>query len=318
MSDQFGRFAKLVVSKGNQGIDLSQMRFTFRTENNDLDQPNICWVRIYNLSDQTMSSLEEFDEIAVEAGYESNHGQVFKGTVKQYRKGRERNVDSFFEIRAADNDLGFNGGIVNQTMLPGTTPVQEMKAYADAMGLIVDDTANQILQSTGGVMINPRGKVAFGFAKSYARDLAETLNSRWFAENGRLFLVPNTGYLPGEVVQINSATGMVGVPEATESGIIIRTLLNSLIRVGGRIQVNQRDITQTSTGTGRTLTQQAANHFFPGFNDATFVANTSRDGFYRVMQAEHSGDTRGNAWYTDIVALNIDPSAKSGQQVASS
>jgi hypothetical protein len=29
-----------------------------------------------------------------------------------------------------------------------------------------------------------------------------------------------------------------------------------------------------------------------------------------VMIKEHSGQTRGNAWYTDLVCLNIDPTNK--------
>lgn len=315
MANQFGRYAKLIISKGNQGLDVSDLRFTFRTENNDLNQPNVCWVRVYNLSDHTIGSLNEFDEISLDVGYKENHAQIFRGTIKQWRQGKESNVDSFYEIRAADNDLGFNFGVVNKTLAPGTTPEQEMKVYADAMNLTVDDSANQILRQTGGVMINPRGKVAFGLAKSYARDLAETMDSRWFAENGRLFLVPNTGYLAGEIISINSATGMVGIPEATESGVIIRTLLNPMIRIGGRIQLNQRDITRTGIK-GKTLDQQAANRFFPGYKDSNFVANTSRDGSYRVMQAEHSGDTRGDTWYTDITALHLDPSAPPNQAVS--
>jgi hypothetical protein len=29
------------------------------------------------------------------------------------------------------------------------------------------------------------------------------------------------------------------------------------------------------------------------------------DGNYYVMWANHTGDTRGNAWYTDIICLSI-------------
>lgn len=313
--EQFGRYAKLVVSKGSEGLDLSNMRFSFRTENNDLSQPNVAWVRIYNLSDKTIQSLQEFDEVSIDAGYESNHAEIFRGTVMQWQRGKETNVDSFFEIRAADNDIGYSFGFINQTFETGTTPQQEMKAYADAMGVIVDDSANEFMRETGGVLPSPRGKVAFGMARSYATDLADTLNARWSTSGGTLYLVPNTGYLPGEAVEINSATGMIGIPQATESGINVRVLLNPRIKIGERVRINEKDITRTGFK-GLTYEDRVRNRFFPGYQTQTLVANVSHDGFYRVMVAEHSGDTRSNDWYTDLICLNIDSSAPPPSSVA--
>lgn len=299
-STQFGRFARVVLAKGNQGLDLSQMRFTFRTTNNDADAPNTCRVRVYNLSEKTLNqSLSQYDRMILEVGYLNNHAQIFDGTIRQFRFGNETNVDSFLEIMAADNDIGYNSGIINKTFAPGTSPQQEMEAYAASMGAVVDPSATQYVNATGGVMINPRGKVAYGMARSYMRDFANTFNARWSISNGVLYLIPLTGYLQGDIVKINSLTGMIGVPEATETGILVKVLINPLIKIGNSIQINNRDITKS----------QIRDQFFPGYKDATFIANTSRDGFYRVLVAEHSGDTRGEEWYTSLTCLNLDQSA---------
>ena len=43
------------------------------------------------------------------------------------------------------------------------------------------------------------------------------------------------------------------------------------------------------------------------------LAQVSTDGLYRVFVAEHSGDTRGSEWYTDLTCLAVNPQT---QQVA--
>jgi Baseplate hub gp41 len=301
MNTQFGRYAKLYLANDDEGLDLSNLRFRFHTTNNDLETPNTAVVTVYNLSEQTASkqNLKEYSTLIIDAGYESNHAEIFRGTIKQIRRGKLDNVDSFVEITAADNDLGYNFGTVNTTLAPGVTPQQELKVYADAMGVIVDPSANDAFKETGGVKLNPRGKVMFGLARSYMRDFAYTHNLRWNVENGVLYVFPVSGYLAGEAVKVNSLTGMISIPEATEEGINVRVLLNPRIKIGRAIQLNNRDITQADFNAV----------FGPGYRQQQFIANTSRDGTYRVLVAEHKGDTRGEEWFTDIVCLNIDVSA---------
>jgi hypothetical protein len=310
MGEQFGRFVNLVLANGGAGLDLSDMRVKFTIGNNDADAPNTAEVRVYNLSDQTTKqAMKEFDSVVLDAGYENNHAIIFRGTIKQFRRGKESNVDSFLDILAADNDLGYNFGFLNQTFAPGVTPRQIIDACAKAMNCTVDPNVDKVIdgvQATGGVMLNPRGKVAFGLARSYMRDIAVTFNARWSIQNGQVTLIPLSGYLPGEAVKINSLTGMIGIPEATSDGIQVRVLLNPQIRIGGSIQINNKDITQS----------QIRDRFFPGYKSQTFIANVaSGDGFYRVLVAEHKGDTRDQTWYTDLVCLNLDPSADSNNAV---
>jgi hypothetical protein len=252
--------------------------------------------------------MNEFDAVTIDVGYGDDHAIIFRGSIKQFRRGKENNVDSFLEILAADNDLGYNFGVVNKTFSPGTTIQQEMSHYAEKMGATVDSSANDyIAQATGGILPNPRGKVAYGLARSFMRDLANTFNARWSIQDGVLYLIPLNGYLPGDVIKINSTTGMVGIPEATESGIIVRTLINPKIQIGNAIQLNNKDIV-TTTLHGKTLNEQAMSRLYPNYTGPSFIATTSNDGLYRVLVAEHSGDTRDNTWYTDIVCLSIDQS----------
>jgi hypothetical protein len=313
---QFGRKASLIVSTGTVGLELSGFRFTFRTTNSDNQTPNTLYVRVYNLSPQTVSKIgtnpsTEFSTITLQAGYEDgNYGIIFSGTIKQTATGRERNVDTYLDIWAADGDLWYNNAVVNLSLAAGQTPQQVISAITGAASSngtppikFADDTTGLIAGSGfGTAQALSRGKVLFGMSRDYARDWAGKYGFRWSVQNGQFVLVPITGYRPGQAVVLSSTTGLIGVPEATQDGVRVRALLNPLIRIGCLVQIAKSDINQITT-------QQQGLTYSPAI--ATVVTAA---GFYRVMTAEFSGDTRGNDWFVDMVCLAVDVSASNQDQ----
>ena len=79
---------ELATVQGN-GLDLSQMHFTFETSQQDAESPNSAAIRVFNLSDQTIKRIQgEFDSVVLQAGYANGpFGIIFKGNIKQYRIG---------------------------------------------------------------------------------------------------------------------------------------------------------------------------------------------------------------------------------------
>ena len=309
----FGRFAQLVVSNSSQGVDLSQLRFRFEVRANDADTPNVLTVRIYNLKESTVKKIiAEFDTVTLTAGYENGaKGTIFTGTVKQFKFGRERNVDSYLEILAADGDLAHQS-TVNIARPAGTTDSQSLSDLAAAMGIPVAQTADGFL-SASGIVPSPRGKTYFGMTRAYTANLAEKNGTRYSIQNGVLTLVPNTGYLQGEIVVLNSLSGMIGQPESTDNGIMVRCLLNPLIHVGRAVQIDNASITQfgfpaANSGIGH---PGAGGAFLSQF----YPASTAADGLYRVLVVEHVGDTRSNDFYTELTCLVIDRSSPTNQSV---
>src|ERR1700760_4157700 len=116
-SGQFLRFGQLVVSKGANGLDLSNLRFRFEVKASDVETPNTLVVRVYNLAEQTVNSIiQEFDTVTLTAGFvNGNKGNIFQGDIKQFYFGKERNVDSFLEIRAGDGDIAYTKTVINET-----------------------------------------------------------------------------------------------------------------------------------------------------------------------------------------------------------
>lgn len=285
----------------NEALDLSGLKIRFQISASDVETPTTAFIRVYNLSAERVKQIiegGEFSGVVLSAGYGTNLAQIFKGTVKQFRRGKESNIDSFLDIFAADGDVNYNFGLANASFPANSTPQQRLEMIAKSFGIALDPQAPSFLRS-GGIL--PRGKVLFGLARFFMRDMAASNQVRWSIQDGKLTLIPIAGYLPGDPVVINSATGMIGIPEATDQGISVTILLDPRIKVGQRVQLNNAQISAT----------QIKQQFFPGYTDLNLIAtlDTTTDGFYRVIVVDHEGDTRGQEWYSRLICLAIDQTA---------
>jgi hypothetical protein len=325
---QFGRKWQLVYAVGQMGFDLSQLHISFTVNQVSASGaaivPGMCTARIYNLSAATVNKIRtlspnllngasvpnssEHARLIIQAGYQNgNYGVVFDGQVIQLTSGKETNVDTFLEVTAATFDAPYIFGVVNKTLAPGASGADVANAVAQAMQphTQVGQTIAASNGITGGVL--PRGKVLWGMGHDYLQELGATTGTQFINQNGTLTPVPLTGYLPGEALVVNSSTGMIGIPQLTQNGLEVTILLNAKVSIGTRIQVSQKDLTSSQL-TGVT----------PQINPAsTRFASFAADGFYRVLSVDHSGDTRGDEWYTKIVALAVDPSANPNASVLS-
>lgn len=282
------------LAHDGEGLDVSEMRFKFEVRTADVQSPNNCAIRIYNLSEDTMRRVRgEFKRVILQAGYEDSYGVIFDGTIKQLKTGKENATDKYLEIYAADGDLGFNFGTVNKTFAAGSRPEDHIEEAVRAMGLVLADIPNNNYTL-------PRGKVQYGLARAQMNIAAKTLGASWSIQGGRAQMIPLQGYLPGEAVEINAATGMVGMPEQTDQGITVRTLLNPRLRIGGLIRLNNNDVNRM---------QVKDIVAFNSYKAKVQSAPMSGDGLYRLFAVEHIGDTRGQEWYSDLIALAVNQSA---------
>ena len=294
-------------AKEQPALDLSEFRFTFDIRQQDSQSPNTAIIRVFNLSIETVRQIQTaYIRVVLQVGYaHTTVGVIFDGTIVQTRRGRERNVDSYLDILATEGDLPYTFAVINQTFAPGVTSAQLMEAYSKVLGgygTPITDNKGLI----GGTL--PRGKVAFGMAIDYFSQLCITTGHTWVIQNGKIVAIPLTGYLPGEAVVLNSQSGLIGQPEATQQGVTLRCLINPKIRVGTRVQIANYLINET-IDRGPGIVPNYANPF------AGAYASVTEDGFYRVLVCEYEGDSRGQAWYQDLICLAIDPSVKPEQSV---
>lgn len=311
---QWLRKVEVILAGGSTAFNLTEeFRITFNVVVTDTVTFNTVRIRIYNLSDNTVATIlgakgVEFTKVVLNAGYQppGSFGGIFEGTITQFGHGRENNVSSYLDVFASDGDV-LNYAVINQTLAGPTTQADQIGAIGKAVTPFGIVTGASELQQSGGVL--PRGKVMFGQVTNVVRGFGKSRNSTWSVQNGTLKEIPLTGYLDGEIVIINSQTGLVGTPETTQQGITLTCLLNPKIFVGNRIQLNNREINQTI------ITNRVA----AGPNGQAALgqfASESADGIYRVCANEFDGDTRGNPWYSHLTVIAVDPSAAPAASVS--
>src|SRR5712664_721266 len=217
---QFGRVATLLLfNQQCEGLYLSELRFNFEVVAADVETPNTATIRVYNLSSQTIDlAIQEFSSVVLQAGYEGNVGEIFRGTVKQFRRGKERNIDSFLDIYAADTDPAYNFGFVSTSLQAGSSSSDRVAQIIDGMqkaqddaeasihasaakqAITLDPAASEYLDKNGGIL--PRGKVFYGLGRSYMRDLATTIKARWSIQNGVVTIIPLDSYISDDPIVI--------------------------------------------------------------------------------------------------------------------
>lgn len=309
---QYMRKASLIVgyNEASRGaLELNEFRFSFGIHRGDIQTPNYADIRVYNLDETTIQSIEkEFTRIVVQGGYEGQFGILFDGQIKQVRRGRE-DVDTYIDITAADGDSAYNFAVTAMSLAAGqTTPNDQISAILKGMAEFGIQQGYAPEFDDGNAL--PRGKVLFGLSRDQMRKFCQSTSTSWSIQDGKLEVIPLTSFKPGDAVVITAATGMVGLPQQTQNGISVKMLLNPNVKIGQLLKIDNASIQRLRYGLS------------PGDVAAYTAINQSvkvnNDGLYYVMVANHSGDTRGDDWYTDVVCLAVDattpPSYISGGQ----
>lgn len=301
---QYLRKISLKIGSDTEAIDLSDLRIRFAVRRGTISTPNTADIRVYNVSAATAkkAQLKEFGRVVLQAGYAGNYGVIFDGTIKQVRRGRESQTDTYLDITAADGDSAYNWSVINMSLAAGSTAQDHLKAAIQAMegrGVTMGEVAPL---STNKL---PRGKVMFGLTRDVLDNLGRTQDVSWSIQDGQMTLIPNTAYLPGDAIVVNYQTGMVGLPEQTQNGVNVRMLLNPSVKIGRLLKLDNASIQQYRYGVS--LYDQANNDII--HNQIALSA----DGVYKTMIADHFGDTRGNEWYTDVICVSVDATVNNVQ-----
>ena len=314
---QYDRYLRLIVAPvtGGEGIDFSAFRVYFKVTSPIISTPNAAYVRIYNLAKSTVDKLRSYNpsvadplasgsavqsavkgQLIIEAGYiNAQKGVIFQGDIVQVRAGRISQVDTYTDVYARDGDLAHVWGLVNGSLAAGWTPKDFAQKAGESMNKYgVTDGA---LPASVNQNPAPRGKVMFGMTRNYLDAFAATHEMTWSIDKGQIVYIPYKDFRKTQAIRLDSRSGLIGMPQLTESGVTGRCLLNPAIGIGTRLQIANNDIQLPSYDQ-----QWTAINFLPG-RDALA---SGADGYFKVLQADHTGDTRGNDWYTTFTCISLD------------
>jgi len=328
-------FEMQILSENGKGISLSDFKVVFNIAWTDTRWPRVAMVRIYNLSKDTASRIlgQEFAKIKIIAGYDgiaqpvdasqvgvvtninatevgqsngTNFGEIFSGDIRFTITGRDNPTDTWVLIQAIDGHQAFMNASVTKTLSAGYT-------VADVHSVLMDSfNPFDVTKGITGDMpstVYPRGRVLYQASRDVMDNVAAQCGATWKLVGGQVQMVPTDKYIKNAIV-LNSDTGLIGMPQQTMGGgVNVRCLINPNIAINGLVQIDQASVYRASLSSDevKALPNRASESNTDGNLTVNGTlqqpASIAADGVYIVSAIDYTGDTRGQAWYMDLMCI---------------
>lgn len=282
----YGRRYRIYVgTDAGAALNVSDLRVAFEVTKAMNYSPNQAKAVIYNLAPETQNTIiSSGNELIIEAGYEGEqYGVIFRGNIIRTWSQRSDGTEYTLGLLGLDgaNFLGY--GMIAGSYAAGATPRQIVQDSATKLS--VPTQLGQLPAQMSDTKL-PRGKVLFGRASEYYRQIAKGEGAMMYIDDGTVNLIKAEDIPPGEIVELTPASGLVETPTQTQTGISAKCLLNPRLKIGNLVKINSQDINQAERSFDSWQRPLASN------------------GQYRIIKLKHTGDTRGNAWYSEIEAIS--------------
>lgn len=236
----FGRRYRITVSD-NQGnaLDISQLHCLFDITKSIQMEPNLSVITVYNLNVKTENAIiSSATRVTVEAGYEGTQfGLIFDGDIIQCINSRDDGTTCKLEIIALDSDRAINFDIASFSIVKGQTQRDIVEHMSNAVSNPVD--LGSISQKLSGQKLS-RGKVVFGKASDYYRQIAKSNDLQFYMDDGSINLISMDDLPEGEIFDLSPQSGLIGTPEQSTYGISGKCLLNPQIKLNSLIHVDNK------------------------------------------------------------------------------
>jgi hypothetical protein len=281
----------------NQHGDNGALRCTFEVE---LAANQAYWyadIAIYNCMPAMSQVIQKGDLVTLQAGYLlPKKGLIFSGKVFQPIWERVDETDYRLTLHCLVGLFEDETGHVSLSIDAGTTYLDAVYQVAQAAGITVEQADVQTLSKK----TFPKAISVFGPARIFFDTVAIDCHLQmwmgWIGVNIRSLAsessVPDVVYAPPYSAPSTTPSkngtkfSLIGTPQQTEWGITFRSLLDSSLGLGSLVKVENALVTRQLQQIGTIPTP--------------FV----QDGLYAVARIRHTGDTRGNEWYTEITGIN--------------
>jgi len=310
LSRNYIRAIKLEVgSSGGSTLDMSQLRIKFYVRQSSVQSLNSAEFRVYNMKKDTAQLVagknSEFKAIKLDAGYQDNCANIYKGSIIHTRTGRENPVNTYADFYCRDGDQGYNWGIVNKTFAAGSTQrdhVDEILKVLKPFG-ITEGTIKGLSDQK-----YPRPVVLYGMARDTMRIISRSNEAAWYILNNKLFHIPYQDPGEGDAFKLNANTGLIGMPQETQTGIVVTALINPQFAVGKQLIIDEKSIQRAPWGL----------NYGDTINNLKLDQLGTSDGVYKIFSIEWRGDTHETEWYATMVchgAISGTPPASSTKLV---
>jgi len=311
----FDRVVSLQIGEsGGVGDELAGLRIAFEIKKGATSTPNKSTVKIYNMAPSTRARVETVGgAVVLKAGYAQDAGLVtiFVGTITRATTTRE-GPDWITEIELQDGYFEYRDAKVSVSHPSGAT-----------VGRVIADMAGRFGLTVRALPTIPDKQYPTGFAYAgRVRDgltrACEYAGLEWSIQNNELQLVAKGSAYRKQAYVLSPDTGLIGSPEpecktmsdkkASAAGVKANDAGVSVKVKAGKASHKLKSGKMSKAGKGSTSLKvqgyKVKTLLQPAIEPGGYVQIKSKqiDGeFLRVESLEHSGDTHGPDWLTELV-----------------
>lgn len=227
-------------------------------------------------------SLVPRNVVSLQAGDASGMSVAFVGTVLSAYVDYQSMPEVAFQV---DANSGVAEGVISipPNSFPGSIDVATvMQTLATQAGLQFE---NNVVQVT----LPPT--YLWGSARTQIKELAAAARVSWCIDDGVLAIWPYNGArgASSAIPQVSPSTGLVGFPSFTDSGVLLKTLYNPVIKFQGLIHVSSATLTGALAPT-----------------NALSLASLPANGIWAVAELDHDLESvvPHGKWFSSIIAYN--------------
>lgn len=246
--------------------------------------------------------IQEGDLVTVAAGYQADGAPttIWQGQLFYAVKDRLDVVDHRLTLHCIMSRAQTTQNFINNTLPALSTQFSQAQFIAKESMAPIGINSSQVQAVMGNTQL-PRAKTYFGTPHQYLHSLSDQVGAlSWFDSKGwnpSFFQNPlgqvAASYAPvhpggGPPARVDGTTlSLVGTPQQTQYGVNFRVLLDPTVQVTAPI---------VQVGLQKQFVRQAPIVY------GQFAAVPLVDQ-YAVVGVRFTGDTRGNAWYSDITGI---------------
>lgn len=234
---------EIELMAGSKGFNGNDFTIEFSVPFSTSEDPDISEVKIYNLSNESISAIEAKAYTILNVGYKGDIGNILSGKIEEVSSDWDK-VDKITTIKVSDGGFEWRRTRIQKTYAKGSTAKYIMQDLASLLGVEV-------------VEIEPKKDITYQLGRTISGDVEKALkqlvkdtDSKMYIDKGKLYIRDkNKGNSIG--FMLDSDSGLIGSPEKVEEEnekkekIIkynVKCLLNHKITTDSIIQIDSRTV----------------------------------------------------------------------------
>src|SRR5690606_24054089 len=229
----FGRVTEVTIA--GRLFRSPELTIEFDLPFSESSAANVGEVRLYNLSERTIQTLQQGAPVVVQAGYDGDVGTVFLGKANEITTSWE-GVDKVTKIVIGDGSVEWMTARVNRTWRQGVRASEVARDIIGLLGLRVGR-----IQLPDDVRY-PAGKAFSTSAKAALEEIAADTGAKLHITHEAVYLVP-PGNWQRVGVFLSAETGLIESPQPSTQrpgAYRIRTLLQHRITTDAMVEIESR------------------------------------------------------------------------------